>query len=125
MTATMLAELGVDRARLTLEAGSRNTDENASRTAALLRAAVKDLPVRCYLLVTSAYHMPRAKAAFAAAGVPVLAAPTDWRSDDARPMLLTSFIGNLEALDLAAHEYLGLLAQKPSPHADGRTCALH
>jgi hypothetical protein len=55
--------------------------------------------------------MPRAVAAFEAAGVPVIAAPTDWQSDDANHILQASLMSNLAALDLAVHEYLGLLAQ--------------
>lgn len=63
-------ELGVPVA--VLEDESRNTRENASRTAPLLAAA----GIRGVLLVTDAWHMPRAVTAFERAGVDVVPAPT-------------------------------------------------
>jgi uncharacterized SAM-binding protein YcdF (DUF218 family) len=63
-------ELGVPVAAV--EHGSRNTRENATRTAPLLQAA----GIRRVLLVTDAWHMPRAVAAFERAGVDVVPAPT-------------------------------------------------
>jgi len=58
------------RARWT-EEGSADTADNARDSAAVLRAA----GVSRVVLVTQAYHMPRARAAFEAAGLEVLAAP--------------------------------------------------
>lgn len=122
MTASLLSEFGIDRTRIRLETSSRSTAENAQMFGAIVG---DDTSQRCYLLVTSAFHMRRAVAAFEAVGVPVAPAPTDWRTDDARPVLLTGFVENLRALDLAAHEYLGLLAQSMStrhPANSAATC---
>jgi uncharacterized SAM-binding protein YcdF (DUF218 family) len=55
-----------------IERRSRDTGENASFSAALLRAH----GIRRVLLVTDAMHMPRARAAFARAGLDVVGAPT-------------------------------------------------
>jgi uncharacterized SAM-binding protein YcdF (DUF218 family) len=55
-----------------LEDGSRNTRENAELTAPLLQQA----GIRRVLLVTDAWHMPRALAAFERAGVDAVPAPT-------------------------------------------------
>lgn len=100
--ADVLVELGVDRARLRLESGSRTTAQNAELTAQQAKA----IPGR-WLLVTSAFHMPRAMGLFRKAGVDVIAAPTDWMVDDAKPPLLASASGNIGMLEMAAREYVG------------------
>ena len=87
-----LSDLGVDPARVTLEDRSRNTDENARFTAAL----VHPQPSQRWLLVTSAFHMPRSMGVFEKAGFNVIAFPVAlshagrrtrvrlWDSDPAR-----------------------------------------
>jgi uncharacterized SAM-binding protein YcdF (DUF218 family) len=55
-----------------IETKSRTTHENAVFSAAILKAE----GVNTIYLVTHAWHMPRAKAAFEAAGVTVIPAPT-------------------------------------------------
>lgn len=55
-----------------VERRSRDTGENASYSAALLRVG----GIRRVLLVTDAMHMPRARAAFARAGLDAVGAPT-------------------------------------------------
>ncbi|MDI9232740.1 YdcF family protein [Limnohabitans lacus] len=51
-------EQGVDMSRVTLDGGSRTTRENARQVAALLGPRCQEP----WLLVTSAWHMPRAMA---------------------------------------------------------------
>ncbi|MFM2281095.1 MAG: hypothetical protein RLZZ444_3326 [Pseudomonadota bacterium] len=71
-----LSAMGVDPARLLVETRSRNTAENAAETAAILkREQLSDC-----LLLTSAYHMPRAMALFRAEGLSLTPWPTDYRS---------------------------------------------
>lgn len=53
-----------------VEGGSRNTLENATASAAILREA----GIAAVLLVTDASHMPRARRAFAAAGIAAIPA---------------------------------------------------
>jgi uncharacterized SAM-binding protein YcdF (DUF218 family) len=60
--------------RLITEDRSRNTDENARFT----KAIADPKPHERWLLVTSAYHMPRAIGAFRRAGFPVEAYPVEW-----------------------------------------------
>jgi uncharacterized SAM-binding protein YcdF (DUF218 family) len=112
----LLVSLGLDPARITLEDRSRNTDENARFT----RALVHPEPSQVWLLVTSAYHMPRAMGLFRKAGFDVLAYPVDYRSEggigDLRPNRETT--RGLGVFDLAVHEWIGLLAYRLSGKID-------
>lgn len=112
--ADLLVELGVDRSRIVMETQSRTTAENA---AFANRQAGES---GAWLVVTSAFHMPRAMGAFRKAGVNAMGAPTDWLVDDASHFLSFSAAGNLDRFDLAVREYLGLLAYGVT----GRTDAL-
>ena len=61
--------------------------------------------------MTSAYHMPRAIAAFRAAGFPVEAYPVDWRTRgpiDATDGRFASLGDGLRTTDTAVHEWIGL-----------------
>jgi uncharacterized SAM-binding protein YcdF (DUF218 family) len=100
--------LGVPHERITAEEQSRNTIENA----VFSRLLADPKPGERWLLVTSASHMPRAIAAFRAAGFAVEAYPVNWhtrgRSDAAE--LFMSFAGGLAMTDHAVHEWMGLVA---------------
>jgi len=71
----ILESLGIPKSRLTIERLSRNTLENA----VFSKALVAPKPGERWLLVTSAYHMPRSVGLFRKAGFPVEAYPVDWR----------------------------------------------
>lgn len=97
-------EQGVDLARVTLEAGSRNTRENARQVAALLGA-------RCqapWLLVTSAWHMPRAVAEFESVGCRVTPYPVDFRTGVSTAWSDYALARSLVQWQTALHEWLGL-----------------
>lgn len=104
--------LGIARNRITAEEQSRNTIENA----VFSRLIAQPKPNERWLLVTSAYHMPRAMAAFRAAGFAVQAYPVDWRTqgiiDATRPF--ASLSDGLGRTDTAIHEWFGLLAYRLS-----------
>lgn len=72
----LLTALGVAPDRLILEDRSRDTYENAVFTKAL----VTPKPGETWLLVTSAFHMPRAKALFDKAGFAAVPWPVDYRT---------------------------------------------
>lgn len=72
----LLTALGVAPERLILEDKSRNTYENALFTKAL----VTPKPGETWLLVTSAFHMPRAKALFDKVGFAIVPWPADYRT---------------------------------------------
>jgi uncharacterized SAM-binding protein YcdF (DUF218 family) len=105
-----LEALGVAHDRITAEEQSRNTIENA----VFSRLVANPKLGEHWLLVTSAYHMPRAMAAFRAAGFAVDAYPVDWRTrgliDAWQPF--SSLGDGLRRTDTAVHEWVGLLAYR-------------
>ncbi len=66
-------QLQLDTTRVVLERDSRNTNENAI----LSKALVQPRPGEVWVLVTSASHMPRAVGIFCKQGWPVLPWPVD------------------------------------------------
>lgn len=102
---SLLAEWGVPRDSVLLEARSANTRQNATHTAALLR----EKKINRVLLVTSALHMRRALATFWEAGVRAFPAATDYRVVEAEPTALDA-VPSAEALagsTAAIREYVG------------------
>ncbi len=93
--AIFLADLGVPAQALLLEEQSRNTRQNATFSAALLKARGIDR----ILLVTSALHMPRAFALFTAQGLQVTPAATDFEASQAPPPGLLAWLPDALALD--------------------------
>lgn len=114
----MFESFGIAKERITLEGRSRDTSENARFSKEL----VVPKPGERWLLVTSAYHMPRAIGVFRREGFPVEAYPVDWRTrgsaDFARPF--ESVADGLKRSDTAMREWIGLLAY----WITGRTSAL-
>ena len=99
----LMVELGVDPTRIALEEKSRNTVENARFTAAMVHPG----PSERWLIVTSAFHMPRAMGLFRKAGFDAIAYPVAYRTPvewDINPAR------NLRVFEIAAREYIGLLA---------------
>lgn len=102
-------EQGLAPERLTLEGASRNTTENATLTHTLIAPQ----PGETWVLVTSAFHMPRSVASFQAAGwTGILPWPVDYRARNFRGGLGWDLARNLDVLNTAVREYLGLLAYK-------------
>jgi uncharacterized SAM-binding protein YcdF (DUF218 family) len=112
----LLTALGIDPQRIVLEDRSRNTQENAQFT----RDLVHPEPSQLWLLVTSAYHMPRSMGLFRKAGFNVVAYPVDYRSfGDAHDWSLNHETSRgLRLFDLAIHEWTGLIAYRISGKID-------
>lgn len=98
-------EQGVNMAQVKLEDGSRNTRENAQQVAKLLGDRCKSP----WLLVTSAWHMPRSMAEFEAVGCNVTPYPVDFRTGDTTSLSEYSMAHSLLRWQVALHEWLGLL----------------
>ena len=96
---------GLDMAKVRLEDGSRNTRENAQQVAKLLA----DRCTQPWLLVTSAWHMPRAMAEFEAVGCKVTPYPVDFRTGAATSWTEYALAQSLLRWQTALHEWLGLL----------------
>ena len=100
---------GIDPDRLLLEGRSRNTAENASLSLALANPIADET----WVLVTSAFHIPRAMRSFEAAGWTGLVAwPVDYRTSRFTDDIGWDLTGNLQALNTAIREQVGQLAYK-------------
>jgi len=100
--------MGVAPERVQYESASRNTYENAVLTARLPGVD----PRQRWLLVTSAWHMPRSMATFAKAGWNVTAYPVDYRTGEPPAWTDFSLAGGAVQWQLLLHECLGLLAYR-------------
>ena len=89
------------------EIASKDTAENATMSAAILKAA----GIHRIVLVTQAFHIPRAQRLFAAAGLEVVVAPTDFKGQRRQPLGLFDWLPQAKAVQssyYAEHEWLGL-----------------
>ena len=102
--------LGMPSARMTFESRSRNTFENA----VLTKQTLLPKPGERWLLVTSAWHMPRSVGVFRQAGFDVIPYPVDYRTfgDNRDYMPSGDGLNSLELLQIAVHEWLGLLVYR-------------
>lgn len=103
-------QLGIAPGRVIYERRSLNTFQNALYSKAL--AAPKE--GERWLVVTSAFHMPRTMGVFRKVGFEVAPYPVDYRTAGgaslARPF---AFVGEgLRRTDIAAKEWIGLLAYR-------------
>lgn len=99
-------DLGIAPERIGVVTGTMDTCENARGLARRLGAG------RRVVLVTSAFHMPRSIACFRAAGIDPLPYPVDYQNGPRRGAghyVNASLEDNFQRVDLALHEYVGLL----------------
>jgi len=98
--------LGIPKSRLILEREARNTWENAKYTVDL----VSPKPDETWVLVTSAFHMPRAVGVFRRVGWELIPYPVDFHVEESvsfpKPMDFTAGLGYLSR---AGHEWIGLM----------------
>jgi uncharacterized SAM-binding protein YcdF (DUF218 family) len=109
--------LGIPKSRLIMERQSRNTRENAEFT----KQTAMPKPGERWLLVTSAYHMPRSIGVFRKAGFAVEAYPVDWKVGTTEDLFTKYYLvanGGLYLVDIAVREWLGLIAYRISGSTD-------
>jgi uncharacterized SAM-binding protein YcdF (DUF218 family) len=105
ITKRFFEQQGLDLSLVHFEAQSRNTAENARNTVELIGESE-----RPWLLITSAWHMPRAVGSFRAGSLPVLAYPVDYRTEPAGLVWPRDISSSLGMAGIALHEWLGLAA---------------
>jgi uncharacterized SAM-binding protein YcdF (DUF218 family) len=103
-----LVDLGVAENKILMEDKSRDTYENAKYAREICQRFDFKLPI----LVTSAYHLKRAKMAFDMLDMPVTPFPAFFRAEKSPNYNWRSFLptaGSLKEVSEALHEYLGIL----------------
>jgi uncharacterized SAM-binding protein YcdF (DUF218 family) len=109
--------IGLDTDRVILERESRNTMENVMYS----REQVKPAAGENWIVVTSAFHMPRTMGIFCKQQWQVIPWPVDhYTSSAGLKRLHFNLLGNLQTLVFASHEWAGLLVYRLT----GRTSTL-
>lgn len=110
-------QAGISPDRLYIEDKARNTEENVIYSKQL----VNPQPQQNWVLVTTAFHMPRAMGLFCKHNWRVIAYPVDHHTLPSK-LYKPGFnlLGHANQLYLASHEWLGLLAY----YATGKTDSL-
>jgi uncharacterized SAM-binding protein YcdF (DUF218 family) len=105
----LLLDLGVPPGQLAIEGAARTTRENAAALTALLGARAQGN----WVLITSAWHMPRAVGCFRRLGWRVIPYPVDYRTEgEGEPLRPLALAAGMMDLSVALHEWLGLLAYR-------------
>lgn len=113
VTKRYLIDMGVPANQVIVETKSRDTKENAAFSAEICRAKAFKRPI----LVTSAYHLKRAKRCFDAEGLKVLAFPSSFETWQGKRYPWTAYLpGNYRRSSTALHEYLALLQYRLFPY---------
>lgn len=110
----ILRQLGLPESRRVVEGRSKTTAANA-----VLSRAVAPEGQGPWILVTSAFHMPRAMESFCAAGWPNLVPfPTDCRGGTVLDQIGWNLAENLADLNTGVKEWIGLLAYRVSDRTE-------
>lgn len=109
-----LVEMGIDSSKIFEESQSKSTIENAEEIKKILNH--NHLQHREFLLITSAFHMKRAKACFAKNKLKVVGMPVQFIGNPSREYLISDFFfPSSQALmhfDLIVKEWFGWLGYK-------------
>lgn len=98
--------LGIDPSRVLFEEASKDTKGNAAKSAQLLNPKSTEK----WLLITSAYHMPRSVGLFRKAGFNVIPYPADYHTPgNYEPWFFLGLTLSLEAWEAGTREWLGMI----------------
>jgi uncharacterized SAM-binding protein YcdF (DUF218 family) len=110
-----LKKLGIEPSQIIFENQSRNTFENAI----LSQKIVKPKPDETWVLITSAFHMPRSVGVFRKAGWAVIPYPVDFYLSGKAPGMFSFNAGaGLGRVSGALHEWIGLLVYRLTGRID-------
>ena len=112
LLADFLERAGVPPTDIIVEADSRNTYESAQAIKEILNT---NFPGHRYILITSAFHMRRAKAVFDRQQVNITCFSTDFRTGDGPPSIFTFLLPSPDALrnsTILVREWMGYIAYK-------------
>lgn len=107
-----LVKMGIPKSDIIVESASKNTRENAVNSIAII---TKDYPNSSCVLVTSGYHMPRAKRCFEKLDFAVTPFSVDHYAGERKYLFDHLFIPNTFAMvkwDMLLHEWFGFLSYK-------------
>jgi uncharacterized SAM-binding protein YcdF (DUF218 family) len=108
-TSRFVVEEGIPATRVIIEERSRSTHENAVFAKELIRPGAG----QNWVLVTSAFHMPRAVAAFRAVDWPVIPYPVDFKVDPRTGLRANfSLVDGLSSSTIAGKEWAGLVGYR-------------
>lgn len=123
----LLAEAGLAQRAIVFERDSRNTAENAANSRRLVNPGAEEE----WILVTSAFHMPRAVAVFCQQNWPITPYPVDHRAETGNLLRVEfAFADHLDTLRTAVREWVGVVAYRLSGRsrqllpADDNYCAV-
>jgi uncharacterized SAM-binding protein YcdF (DUF218 family) len=100
----VLVSQGISASRVELESRSRNTYENAVET----KRKADPKPGEVRVLITSAWHMPRADGCFRTAGWNIIPYPVDYQSTGETEWPTFQLRQELARFDTATREWAGL-----------------
>lgn len=106
--ANVANSLGIPKNDIIIESSSKDTKDQAK----LIKKIVTD---QTFILVTSAFHMPRSMALFGKLGMKPIPAPTQHMNPKRASFQIGSFLpnsGSLEKSEKSIHEHLGILWAK-------------
>jgi len=104
-TAEKLIESGIPKEHILMQEMAKTTFEEAQH----MKKRVGDKP---FILITAAYHMPRAMKLFVKAGLNPIAAPADFNQPNEDGFFSILQSKQLTKTEHAWHEYLGMLMYK-------------
>jgi uncharacterized SAM-binding protein YcdF (DUF218 family) len=108
-TSRFVADEGIPATRVIIEERSRSTHENAL----FAKEQIRPQPGQTWVLVTSAFHMPRAVGAFRAEDWPVIPYPVDFRVDPLTGLRANfSLVDGLGSSTVAGKEWAGLVGYR-------------